>query len=196
MTPTFFPTPADFRSWLEKHHDQQTELWVGYYKKGTKKASIDWPQSVDQALCFGWIDGLRKSIDAESYMIRFTPRRPTSHWSAVNINRMPELIAKGLVTPPGQAAFDKLSDKRSKQFAYEQKDQATKLPTEFEQQIKANKKAWEFFEALPPSAKKPTIWWVISAKQEVTQLRRLATLIQCSEEGLRIPMIRRRPSKK
>ncbi len=189
MDPKFFPTQTDFRTWLEQNHGQEEELWVGYYKKATKKPSITWPQSVDETLCFGWIDGLRKSIDEESYKIRFTPRRPNSIWSAVNIKRFEELKALGKVQPSGQAAYERRAEKRSEIYSYEQG--ALDLPEAYEKKIRANKKAWDFFQSLPPSVKKPSVWYVISAKREETRQRRLDTLIQCSEEGLRIPHLRR-----
>ncbi|MCB0547043.1 MAG: YdeI/OmpD-associated family protein [Phaeodactylibacter sp.] len=189
MKPKYFPTQADFRNWLEQHHGQEEELWVGYYKKATKKTSITWPQSVDEALCFGWIDGLRKSVDEESYIIRFTPRRPTSIWSAVNIKRFGELKELGRVQPSGQAAYEKRAEKRSEMYSYEQG--TLSLPEAYEKKIRANKSAWDFFQALPPSVRKPSIWYVMSAKRKDTQLRRLETLIQCSEEGQRLPSLRR-----
>ena len=189
MDPRFFPTPEDFRSWLQENHDKQEELWVGYYKKATKKPSITWPESVDEALCFGWIDGLRKSIDEESYKIRFTPRRPSSIWSAVNIRRFEELKKLGRIRSPGQAAYERRKEKRSERYSYEQG--TLELAEAYEKKIRANKKAWDFFRSLPPSVQKPSIWYVMSAKREETRLRRLETLIQCSEEGQRIPQLRR-----
>ncbi|MCO6477627.1 MAG: YdeI/OmpD-associated family protein [Phaeodactylibacter sp.] len=189
MEPKFFPSPSDFRAWLEEHHDKQEELWVGYYKKATKKPSITWPESVDEALCFGWIDGLRKSVDEESYKIRFTPRRPTSTWSAVNIRRFKELKKEGRIQPQGQAAYERRAEKRSERYSYEQG--TLELPEHYAEKIRANRKAWDFFQALPPSVKKPSVWYVMSARREETRLRRLETLIQCSEEGERIPPLRR-----
>lgn len=189
MDPLFFKKPTDFRVWLEENHDKLPELWVGYYKKGAGQESITWPESVDEALCFGWIDGIRKSIDDSRYKIRFTPRKKSSIWSAVNIKRVEELTASGLMKPSGLAAFEKRKDEKSKIYAYEQKN-AT-LPEAYLQQIRSNDKAFDFFEKLPPSAKQLTSWWVMSAKQEETRLKRLAVLIECSEQGLRIPQIRR-----
>lgn len=191
MKPTFFETPQNFRDWLERYHNQRTELWVGYYKKATGRASITWPESVDQALCFGWIDGIRKSLGDESYVIRFTPRRQKSIWSEVNLKRINELIELGLVHEFGLAAYERRTDKTSARYAYEQGDVA--LSKEYEEQIKANPKAWDYFEALPQSYKKPSIWWVMSAKQKETQLRRLGILIECCEKGERIPGLVNRP---
>lgn len=187
MDPIFFSQSSDFRQWLEQNHDQAQELWVGYYKKTSGIPSITWPESVDEALCFGWIDGLRKSIDEKSYKIRFTPRKPGSHWSTVNIRRVEELTALGLMCPAGLEAFKKRDAKRSKRAAYEQ--QVVKLPKEYELKIRANKKAWDHFHSLAPSYKKTTIWWVISAKQEATRLKRLDTLIASSEKGEKIPLL-------
>ena len=188
VRPTFFPTPLHFRRWLEKYHNNKNELWVGFYKKHTGRPSLTWPESVDQVLCFGWIDGIRKSIDEEAYMIRFTPRRPTSIWSSVNIRRFGELKALGLITSAGQAAFDAKKAQNTRRYSFEQG--TLQLPPAFEKKIKSNKSAWRFFESLPPSVKKPSIWYVMSAKQKTTQLRRLEILIRCSEAGQRIPPLR------
>jgi uncharacterized protein YdeI (YjbR/CyaY-like superfamily) len=194
MQPKFFATPEDFRKWLEKNHDKETELSVGFYKKGSGKPSITWPESVDQALCFGWIDGVRHRIDDEAYKIRFTPRKPRSIWSAVNIKRIEELIEAGLVHQTGLDAYERRDDARSKIYAYEREH--VKLSKEHEAKFKKNRKAWEFFESQPPSYKKPALWWVASAKQEATRERRLETLIKDSENGERIAQLRPTPRKK
>lgn len=191
IKPTFFATPADFRTWLEEHHDKNQELWVGYYKKGTGKPSITWPESVDEALCFGWIDGLRKRVDEESYMIRFTPRRATSTWSAVNIKRGEELIALGRMRPPGRKAFEKRTAEKSGTYAYEQKENA-KLDAIQVQQFRANPQAWEFFQAQAAWYRKAAIWWVVSAKKEATRQKRLTTLIEDSAQGHPIRPLTRR----
>jgi uncharacterized protein YdeI (YjbR/CyaY-like superfamily) len=193
MSPRFFKTPGDFGKWLAKHHVSASELWVGFYKKGTGRKTITWPESVDQALCFGWIDGLRKSIDEESYMIRFTPRRPNSVWSAVNLKNFANLKSKRLIMPAGQAIFDVRKEKRTNQYSFEQG--TLNFRPEYEEKLKSNKKAWAFYQSLPPSAKKQSIWYVMSAKQKVTQLRRLDVLIDSSAHELRIPQLRR-PDKK
>jgi len=190
MEPTFFPTPADFRRWLAKHHATATELLVGFYKVGSGKASITWPASVDQALCFGWIDGLRKRIDDESYTIRFTPRKPTSTWSAVNIQRVEELSQLGLMTPAGLKAFEARKANRSGIYSYEQR--TAELPPEYEKGLKANRAAWTFFQAQPASYRKAAMWWIVSAKQEATRLKRLAQLIDLSAHSQLIPQFRRR----
>jgi uncharacterized protein YdeI (YjbR/CyaY-like superfamily) len=188
MKSVFFPSPADFRRWLEEHHDEADELWVGFYKKATGKPSITWPASVDQALCFGWIDGLRKSIDAESYKIRFTPRRARSHWSAVNIGRVAELTEMGLMQPPGIEAFKRLDEKNSERAFYEQKK--VELDPAFKAEFRKNESAWAFFQAQAPSYRKLATWWVMSAKQEATRLRRLSILMKSSEAGEKIPPLR------
>ena len=185
MNPLFFPTQSDLRKWFEKNHNKADELWVGYFKKGTGKPSITWQESVDEALCFGWIDGIRNAIDEESYKIRFTPRRKGSIWSAVNTKRIKELIKLGLVKPSGLEVFNQRDEKKTNRYSFEQKE--AKFPIEFEKELKANKKAWQYFQTIPPSAKRLSTWWVISAKRKETKLSRLKTLIQCSEEERKIP---------
>ncbi len=184
MTATFFPTPEDFRKWLEKNHTTEKELLVGFWKVGTKKPSMTWSESVDQALCFGWIDGVRKSIDNESYSIRFTPRKPTSIWSAVNIRKVEELTKVGLMTDAGRKAFELRKEEKSAIYSHE-KEPAT-LDPEFEKQFKANKKAWEFFSNQAPSYKKVMLHWIMSAKQEKTRLSRLEKTIRESELEKRV----------
>ena len=157
------------------------ELWVGFYKKSSGKPSITWPESVDGALCFGWIDGIRKSLDEISYVIRFTPRRARSIWSAVNIKRVGELTKLRLMWPAGLKAFEKRSGDRSEIYAYEQRKGA-KLSTAYEKQFRANRKAWDFFRTQPPSYQRTASWWVISAKKEETRSKRLARLIKGSEQ--------------
>jgi uncharacterized protein YdeI (YjbR/CyaY-like superfamily) len=179
MKPTFFPSPAQWRAWLEQHHQDAGELWVGFYKKDSGKPSITWPQSVDEALCFGWIDGVRKSIDEISYTIRFTPRRPRSVWSAINIKRVAELTRLRLVHPAGEKAFRARQGDRSEIYAYEQR-RGAKLTGKYAKQFRANKKAWDFFRAQPPWYQRTASWWVISAKKEETRLKRLAQLMKDS----------------
>jgi len=186
--PTFFATPDEFRAWLEAHHGTETELVVGFHKKGSGRPSITWPESVDQALCFGWIDGIRRSLDEESYTIRFTPRKPRSTWSAVNINRARELIDEGLMRPAGLAAFEARADDRSAIYSYEQRHSAV-LPPEMEERFRANRAAWRFFEAQPPSYRKTAIYWVTSAKKVETRQKRLTTLIEDSANGRRISQL-------
>jgi uncharacterized protein YdeI (YjbR/CyaY-like superfamily) len=189
MEVKFFATPKEFNDWLANNHDKLSEQWIGFYKMKTGIPSITWSQSVDEALCYGWIDGLRKSIDEKSYKIRFTPRRPKSIWSAVNIKKIAELTKLGKMKPAGIEAFKKLDKKKAKVYSFERKNIV--LDEAFEQKIKANKKAWNFFQTLPLSAKKPSIHWVMSAKREDTKLRRLNILIESSEQDLRIPLLRR-----
>lgn len=185
MKPKFFKTPSDFRKWLAAHHDSETELWVGFYKKDSGKASITWPQSVDEALCFGWIDGIRKNIDEVSYKIRFTPRKQRSTWSAVNIKRVPELTEQRRMEAAGLKAFAARQENRSGIYSYEQR--SPELPPQYAKKLKKNAAAWKFFQAQPPSYRKAVNWWVVSAKQEETRLKRLDKLINDSGEGRRIP---------
>jgi len=184
IKPIFFPTPEKFRVWLKKHHARDTELWVGYYRKDSGRASMTWPESVDEALCVGWIDGIRKSIDEQSYMIRFTPRKATSNWSAVNIGRVAVLTREGRMQPAGLEAFRKRAEEKSGIYAYEQRKTAA-LDRQSEEQFRVNKTAWKFFEALPAGYRKTMIWWVVSAKQEATRRKRLAKLIEDSQKGIR-----------
>lgn len=184
MNPIFFKTPAEFREWLDKNHDKETELLVGFYKTGSGKPSMTWPESVDEALCYGWIDGVRRSLGEESYTIRFTPRKPTSTWSTVNINKMEELLRKGLVKPQGLAAYEKRNDSNSGIYSHEQKEVV--LSKELKGIFKANTTAWNFFMKQPPSYKKTSIHWVMSAKQEKTRLSRLEKLLQASEKEERL----------
>ncbi len=172
---TFFGTPAEFRKWLAKNHGSATELWVGFYKRDSGKPSITWPESVDEALCVGWIDGIRKNLDEISYTIRFTRRKNGSIWSAVNIKRAGELIELRRMKAAGVEAFEKRREDRSRRYSYEQ--QGAKLGGEYEERLKANAVAWEFFRAQPPGYQKVVGWWVMSAKKEETRLRRLEQLI-------------------
>ena len=188
--PRFFPTPAHWRRWLERHHDRQDELWVGYYKRGTGQASITWPESVDQALCYGWIDGIRKRIDDTSYMIRFTPRRAGSTWSAVNLRRISALLEDDLVQPAGRQAFEGRKLDRSGWYSYEQRKSA-RFSADYLRRFKASRKGWSYWEAQPPGYRSTATLWVMSAKRDATRERRLATLIQDSEAGRRIAPLRR-----
>jgi uncharacterized protein YdeI (YjbR/CyaY-like superfamily) len=180
----YFKSAHDFRRWLEKHHAIRQELWVGYYKKSSQQPSITWPESVDEALCFGWIDGIRKSVDALRYTIRFTPRRRGSIWSAININRARELSDKGLMKPPGMAAFGARKENRSGIYSYEQR--TAKLDAPCEKRLRQNKAAWDFFYAQPLSYRKAIGWWIVSAKQEATRLKRLQKLIRESASRKRL----------
>jgi uncharacterized protein YdeI (YjbR/CyaY-like superfamily) len=188
--PLFFATPADFRRWLEEHHASARELWVGFYKRGSGRPSITWPESVDEALCAGWIDGVRKSLDEESYVIRFTPRKASSTWSAVNIKRMADLIEQGRVLPAGLAAFEKRSEKKSGIYSYEQRKTA-ELDDTSQKLFRKQAAAWEYFQAQPPWYRRTTAWWILSAKKEETRQKRLALLIEASAQERCIPGLSR-----
>jgi uncharacterized protein YdeI (YjbR/CyaY-like superfamily) len=192
---TYFGSPVEFRRWLERHHDSEAELWVGFHKRASGRVSLTWPESVDEALCFGWIDGLRQRIDDERYRIRFTPRRATSIWSAVNIRRMGELIAAKRVAPAGLAAFERRSGDRSAIYAYEQRKSARFSP-EDEKRFRANRKAWAFFETQPPWYRRLVTYRVTSAKREETRKKRLDELIEKCSRGERYDMMSAGKSKK
>jgi uncharacterized protein YdeI (YjbR/CyaY-like superfamily) len=183
--PLFFPAPADFRSWLEANHKKRAELWVGFYKKASGRPSITWPEAVDEALCVGWIDGLRKTIDAESYKIRFTPRKATSNWSAVNIGRAQDLTKQGRMCPAGLKAFELRKEEKSGIYAYENRKSAV-LGEAAEKRFRSRPKAWDFFQSLPLSYRQTLIWWVVTAKREATRQKRLERLIAESEVGRRV----------
>ena len=184
MKATFFRTPADLRSWLEKNHATATELWVGFYTKDSGKPSITWPESVDQALCFGWIDGIRKRINEISYQIRFTPRRRGSIWSATNINRAKELARARQMRRTGLKAFAARIENKSGIYSYEQR--SSELKPSYANLLKKNNAAWIFFQTQPPSYRKMIGWWIISAKKEETRMARLAKLISESAKGKRL----------
>ena len=180
----YFKSATDFRRWLEKNHATTRELWVGYYKKASGQPTITWPESVDEALCFGWIDGIRRSVDDGRYMIRFTPRRRGSIWSAVNIKRARELREKRLMELPGMAAFDARKENKSGIYSYEQRSVILDAP--YERRLKKNKTAWDFFYAQPLSYRKAIGWWIVSAKQEATRLKRVEKLISESARRKRL----------
>ena len=184
VKPVYFKTSSDFRKWLSQNHGKEKELLVGFYKVSSNKPSITWSESVDQAICFGWIDGVRKSIDEERYCIRFTPRKPTSIWSAINIKKVEELTTKGLMHPSGVEAFKKRKEINSRIYSYEKEPEM--LRKDFEKIFKANKKALQFFQNMPPSYKRTAIHWVMSAKKEEIKHKRLEELIKDSEEGRKI----------
>ena len=184
MKATFFSSGDDFRRWLEEHSARSAELWVGYFKAGSGTASLTWPESVDHALCYGWIDGIRKSIDEARYMIRFTPRKPISTWSAVNIERVEILIEQGLMRTPGLTAYRARRENRSGIYSYEQRP--TRLPEPYDSILEKNALAFNFFSAQPASYRRAAIWWVVSAKKEETRTRRLKQLIADSSRGKRI----------
>lgn len=179
-----FESPSEFRAWLEAHHADASELVVVYYKRGSGKPSMTWPESVDEALCFGWIDGIRRRIDDESYSIRFTPRRRRSVWSAVNIDRAKELIKLGLMRAAGLRAFEQRDEKRARMYSYE-REHASFDPAD-EKRFRANKAAWKFFGAQPAGYRRLATHYVTSAKQPETRQRRLAKLMEISAQGKRL----------
>jgi uncharacterized protein YdeI (YjbR/CyaY-like superfamily) len=187
---TFFETPDDFRAWLEANHESESELLVGFYKKGSGRPSITWPESVAEALCFGWIDGVRRGLDAESYTIRFTPRKPSSNWSQVNIDKVAELTEQGRMRPAGLAVFERRSPKRSAIYSYEQR-KAARLEPGQQREFEANADAWAFFSAQPRGYRQQAIHWVVNAKREETRAKRLATLIDDSANGRRLQRLTR-----
>lgn len=188
MEPTFFASAADFRRWLEENSSTAGELIVGFYKTGSGRPSLTWPESVDEALCFGWIDGVRKRIDDASYLIRFSPRRPGSVWSAVNIASAERLIAAGRMTPAGLKAFENRKENKSGIYSYEQR--RAELEEPYNTLLQQNEAAWTFFQSQPPSYRKGVSWFILSAKQEATRLKRLEKLIEYSAKGERLPEFR------
>ena len=187
MRPRYFRSASEFRRWLGAHHAERDELWIGYYKKGSDRSGITYREAVDEALCFGWIDGLTKGVDDERYMQRFTPRKPKSYWSTVNIKRARELIAKGRMEPPGLAAFERRPPDDDRRYAFEQ-ERPGLGPAE-EKVFRTDRKAWEFFLAQPPGYRRTAGWWVVSAKREETRHRRLERLIEHSRKGERLPQL-------
>jgi len=184
MSLQFFATSKELRKWFAKNHLKEQELWLGYHKVGSGTPSVSWPESVDEAICFGWIDGVRKSIDEQTYVIRFTPRKPGSIWSAINIAKVERLSSEGLMLPEGLAAFEKRKEHKSKIYSYENEEKTLRAAQE--RQFKANKKVWAWFMNMAPSYRRTAIHWVVSAKQEATRTRRLETLITDSEAGKKI----------
>jgi uncharacterized protein YdeI (YjbR/CyaY-like superfamily) len=180
----FFRTPADLRRWFAKNHTTADRLWVGFLKKDTGRPSITWQESVDEALCVGWIDGIRKRIDEGSYKIRFTPRRPGSIWSAINIARVAVLKKEGRIRPAGLEAFSKKRENKSGIYSYEQRP--VTLPEPYRRALAAHRRAAEFFEAQPPSYRKLVTWWVVSAKKEETRQSRLDRLVAACNAGKRL----------
>lgn len=186
----FFATPTDWQQWLEENHTKVAELWVGYYKKNSGLPSMTWPESVAEALCFGWIDGLRKTIDDNSYKIRFTPRKASSIWSAVNIKTAKELIASGRMQPAGLRAFEARKQEKSAVYAYEQ--EGRQLSEQVETALRANPEAWAFFATQAPWYQRTANHWVMSAKREETRHKRLATLVEDSAQGRTIGPLTRK----
>ncbi len=185
MEPTYFASPSEMRAWFKKNHARVPEIWVGFHKKDSGHPSVTWPEAVDQALCFGWIDGIRKNIDSSRYKIRFTPRRKRSIWSNVNLKRAGELVEAGEMHPAGLKVFQERSAPRTGIYSYEQKNEAP-LDADFERTFRAAKSAWDFFQAQPPGYRQTLTWWVVSAKKPETRLKRLATLIEKSAQQIRL----------
>jgi uncharacterized protein YdeI (YjbR/CyaY-like superfamily) len=184
MKPKFFSTPAQFRQWLERNHDRETELLVGFHKKASGKQSVTYNEALDEALCFGWIDGVRKNLHETSYTIRFTPRKPRSIWSNVNVNHVERLIKAGRMHPTGLDAYARRDPKRTGIYSFENRPR--EFSPEYERVFRTHKDAWKFFEQQPPGYKKLMIFWVMSAKKEETQTSRLKRLIEKSEQGVRL----------
>jgi uncharacterized protein YdeI (YjbR/CyaY-like superfamily) len=187
--PIFFKSPEEFYGWLEEHHETETEVYVGFHKSHTGRRAMTWSESVDQALCFGWIDGKVNTIDSDRYMQRFTPRKPGSNWSNINVEKVARLRAAGLMRPAGMAAFERRSTEQTGVYSYE--DAAKGLPPEYEKRLRANKAAAEYFDSRPPSYRRTAIYLVMNAKREETRLRRLEQLIADSAAGLDIKQLRR-----
>jgi uncharacterized protein YdeI (YjbR/CyaY-like superfamily) len=185
---TFFATPAELRAWLEEHHATATELWLGYYKKAAERETITWAQAVEEALCFGWIDGKVQTIDELRYRQRFTPRRRNSNWSAVNIAKIAELREQGRMTPAGEAAFEARREDRTAVYSYERRHEA-RFDKEQLAAFRANKVAWAWFGRQSSSYRALATFWVVSAKRPETRAKRLASLIECSAEGQRVPAL-------
>jgi uncharacterized protein YdeI (YjbR/CyaY-like superfamily) len=178
----FFATPGEFEAWLDEHHETASEVLVGFHKRATGRPSMTWPESVEVALCFGWIDGIRRSLDGDSYTIRFTPRKPDSHWSAVNVAKAQELIAAGRMRAAGRRAFEQRREDRTARASYERSDEA-RLEPEQERRLRKDEAAWSFFSAQPPWYRRTAIHWVTSAKRPETRERRLDQLIADSAAG-------------
>jgi uncharacterized protein YdeI (YjbR/CyaY-like superfamily) len=187
MKPAFFKSAADFHDWLDRHHADARELLVGFYRKESGRGGITYPEALDEALSFGWIDGVRKRLDAEAYTIRFTPRKPGSTWSAVNIKRVGELTARGLMKPSGLRVFQERDERKTRQYSSEREQ--GKLDPALDAALRADRTASAFFDAQPPGYRKIAAFWVMSAKKEETRARRLAHLIERSASGARIDLL-------
>ena len=187
--PIFFASPQEFYDWLEEHHETEAEVYVGFYKTHTGKRGMTWSESVDQALCFGWIDSRANAIDADRYMQRFTPRKPGSSWSKINVEKVAKLTEAGRMRPAGLAAFEQRTDEKTGVYSFEREH--PELPPELEQRLRANPTAADYFDARPPWYRRAATHWVVSAKREETRLRRLSQLIEDSAAGLDVKPLRR-----
>jgi uncharacterized protein YdeI (YjbR/CyaY-like superfamily) len=185
----FFATADAFREWLRRNHDRATDVWIGFHRTRFGRGGLTYRDAVDQALCFGWIDGIRKTLDAERYANRFTPRKRGSTWSLVNVRRAEELVERGLMETAGLRAFRERDERRSGRYSYE--NRPARLSGPYERELRANPTAWEFFRAQPPGYRRTATWWVMDAKREETRRRRLATLVEVSAAGRRLPQLAR-----
>jgi uncharacterized protein YdeI (YjbR/CyaY-like superfamily) len=196
MDVRYFRSAAEFRAWLKRHHASESEVYVGFYKKGSGRKGITYPEAIDEALCFGWIDGVRRGVDEERYTNRFSPRTANSNWSNVNIARAKALIESGRMQPAGHAAFERRDEKRTRMYSFEQANPT--LSRAESATFRKNRSAWSFWQAQPPGYRKTATWWVVSAKRDETRQRRLTTLIEHSASGERLPQVipprSRRPS--
>jgi uncharacterized protein YdeI (YjbR/CyaY-like superfamily) len=192
VKPRFFRSAADLRRWLAAHHASEKELIIGFYKKDSGRVGITYSEALDEALCFGWIDGVRRSLDEKSYTNRFTPRRPRSNWSQVNMRRVRELIRMRRMRRPGLAAYERRDDSRTNRYSFER--ESAELAPGHRRVFRANRAAWKFFESQPPYYRRVVTWWVISARKEETRLRRLQALIACCARGERIPQLKPKPA--
>ncbi len=186
---THFDCPTAFRDWLRKHHAERDELWVGYWKKSTRRASLTWEESVDEALCFGWIDGIRKRVDERAYTVRFTPRRSSSTWSRRNIDRYQALAAAGRIEPAGAAAYEDRKKENTGSYSFEQETSPT-LTDDFLARLKSDRDAWTDWQSRPPGYRRQVAHWVMSAKRESTRERRLAALIEDCAAGRKVKPLR------
>jgi uncharacterized protein YdeI (YjbR/CyaY-like superfamily) len=191
MKPTFFSRPAQFREWLATNHNRAGELLVGFHKKSSGKKSITYAEALDEALCFGWIDGVRKNLNEASYTIRFTPRKSRSIWSLVNVRHVERLQKQGRMQAPGLEAYARRDPKRTGIYAFENAQK--ELPAEYDRALRKNKTAWKYFEQQPPYYKKTIVHWVTSARKEETRLRRLQQLIDSCEKGVRVGLLNPKP---
>ena len=187
MSVRFFKSASEFRKWLAKQHDKVTELWLGFYKKGSGKATLTYQEALDEALCFGWIDGVRKSLDEDSYMIRFSPRKSRSIWSRVNVKRAAELKRTGRMMPSGLAAFAARDSRRSGIYSFE--NAPRELHPDYQERFRKKPSAWSFFKSQPPGYQRTAIFWIMSAKREDTRISRLARLIADSARGFRLGIV-------
>jgi uncharacterized protein YdeI (YjbR/CyaY-like superfamily) len=190
MKPRYFRIPAEFRAWLKEHHDTATELWVGFYKKSSGRPSITWSEAVDEALCYGWVDSIRKSVDDERFANRFTPRKPTSNWSQVNVRRVEELTRQRRMRAPGRKAFEAWQTRKPGAYSYERRYEV-KLSPDLERRFRAKKRAWTWFGDQPAGYRSTALYWVMSARKPETRERRLTQLIEDSAAGRPVPPLRR-----